>query len=166
MTRRIEHRSRSEHPAAEVYASLVDPEYLDARLRELGGPGAAVLEHTADAQGASYRIRHGVPEENLPPFVRGLMSGDLTVERAETWQRRGPGHYDGTVEAGVRGAPGWIRGTMQLADLPEGGSELVVDGATKMSVPLLGGMLEAVIAENLTWLLANETAFTLRWLAR
>lgn len=166
MTRRIEHHNRSEHAADDVYATLVDRDYLVARLRELGGPGAAVLEYSAADGAAAYRIRHGVPAANLPPIVRGFAPADLAVERSETWRRSAPGDYAGTVEAGVRGVPGWIRGTMRLFDLPGGGSELVVDGATRMNVPLLGARLEAVIADNLVWLLDQETAFTLRWMSQ
>lgn len=166
MTRRIAHRTRSAHPAAEVYAALVDPAYLESRLAELGGPGAAVLERTDDAGVVRYRIRHGIDERNLPPLVRSLVGGTLSVERTETWQPTSSGHYAGTVEAGVPGAPGWIRGGMRLDDVPDGGSELVVDGETKMNVPLLGGTIEDVIADNLVTLLDAETAFTTRWLAR
>ena len=51
MARQIDFRSPLPHPADIVYATMVDAEYLRARLQRLGGPGAALLEHQADADG-------------------------------------------------------------------------------------------------------------------
>ena len=53
---------------------------------------------------------------------------------------------------------------MRLADAPDG-SEL--RGATPTSdvrVPLIGGKIEEIVAEQVRRLLAAETAFTIRWL--
>ena len=54
---------------------------------------------------------------------------------------------------------------MRLADTAAG-SELVIRADVVVRVPLLGGKIEAVIADQVQQLLAAETAFTLEWLAR
>ncbi|MHA6792411.1 DUF2505 domain-containing protein [Pseudonocardia bannensis] len=167
MARSIDYRSTSLHPADEVYATMVDPDYLQARLERLGGPGAALLEHSADVHGARYRLRHGLDAEHLPAIVQKVLTGDIVIERSESWTRRGEGHYDGEVTVRIPGTPAAASGWMRLADLngaDAGNSELVVHADVTVKVPLIGGKIEDTIAEQVTRLLASETAFTLDYL--
>ena len=59
----------------------------------------------------------------------------------------------------VKGAPATIRGTMTLA--PAGsGSTLAVKGEAAVPIPLFGGKIEAVIAQQIGLLLATEETYT------
>jgi hypothetical protein len=166
MPRQIDYRSTSPHSADEVYATIVDPDYLRARLKQIGGPGAALLEHTADVEGARYRLRHGVDAKNMPSMVRHVMPGDhITIERTEQWTRQDSGNYLGDVQVAMPGTPAFAAGGMRLRDLPDGGSELNVKADVTVSLPLIGGKIESMVAGQLQNLLAEETAFTQQWLA-
>jgi hypothetical protein len=165
MSRQIDHRSSAPHSADEVYATMVDPDFLRARLQQIGGQGAALLEHSADLEGARYRLRHGLDPEDLPSVVRAVLPGDLTVERSERWTRQDSGSYLGDVEVRIPGAPASAAGGMRLRDLPDGGSELNVRADVTVSVPLIGGKIEGIVAEQVLKLLTAETAFTRQWLA-
>lgn len=162
----IDYRSRLQYPASDVYAVMTDPEFLRARLDRLGGPGATLLEHRADADGAHYRVRHGLDTKDLPPVVRSLLAGDIVIERSETWKPRDDGDYAGDVDVLIKGTPASAAGGMRLRDLDAGGSELQVSARTQVDVPLFGGKIEAVVAEQVQRLLAAESAFTAEWLAR
>jgi hypothetical protein len=165
MTRQIDYRSTSPHSADEVYATMVDPDYLRARLEQIGGPGAGLLEHTADVKGAHYRLRHGLDAKDLPSVVRGVLPRDLTIERSERWTRQDSGRYLGDVKVTIPGAPASAAGGMRLRDLTDGGSELQVRADVRVSVPLVGGKIEGIIGEHVQKLLAAETTFTRQWLA-
>ncbi|QYN36363.1 DUF2505 domain-containing protein [Pseudonocardia sp. DSM 110487] len=166
MSRQIDFRSVSPHPADEVYATMVDPDYLRARLERIGGPGANLLEHSADVQGARYRLRLGLDAKDLPAVVRSVLPGNLTIERNERWTRQDSGRYLGDVDVTIPGAPASATGGMRLRDLPEGGSELNVRADVRVSVPLIGGKIEGVVGEQVQRLLTAETAFTDEWLAQ
>lgn len=165
MPRRIDYRSSSEHAADDVAAVMLDEEYLRARLEQLGGPGAALLEHHLDADGGHYRLRHGVDQAALPPFVSSLVAGGLVIDRTESLRRERPGRHSGDVQVRIPGAPATAAGTLLLQDAG-GRSELVVSAEVEVKVPFLGGRIETVIAEQVQQLLAAETRFTLDWLAR
>jgi hypothetical protein len=165
MSRQIDFRSVSPHTADEVYATMVDPAYLRARLEQIGGPGAGLLEHTADVQGARYRLRLGLDAKDLPSMVRSVLPGNLTIERDERWTRQDSGRYVGDVDVTIPGAPASATGGMRLRDLPDGGSELNVRADVRVSVPLIGNKIEGVVGEQVQRLLAAETAFTEAWLA-
>ncbi|GAA0931261.1 DUF2505 domain-containing protein [Pseudonocardia zijingensis] len=165
MPRQIDFRSVSPHPADEVYATMVDPDYLRARLDRIGGPGASLLEHTADLEGARYRLRLGLDAKDLPSAVRSVLPGDITVERDERWTREDSGRYHGDVDVAIPGAPASANGGMRLRDLSDGGSELEVRLEVRVTVPLFGSKIEAVVGDQVQRLLAAETAFTQDWLS-
>lgn len=174
MPRPIRYRSVSENPAERVFETLVRRDYLEKRLVELGGKGAALLRHESSpdeppTERAEYTVRQGVDRKALPSVVQKVISGDLIIERTEIWRRTAPGSFDGTFNATVPGTPAKIGGTLRLADLADigngrPGSELVLDGTAQIPVPLVGGKIEAVIAEQVQKLVARETRFTLSWL--
>jgi hypothetical protein len=165
MPRQIDYRSSSTYPADDVAAVMLDRGYLEARLEQLGGPGAAVKEHTADAAGGRYRIRHGVDQAALPSVVSSLVTGNLVIDRTETLRREAPGRWAGEVDVRIPGTPASAAGTLRLADTASG-SELVIHADVTVKIPFLGGKIETVIADQVHALLVAETAFTLDWLAR
>ncbi|MFD1148963.1 DUF2505 domain-containing protein [Saccharothrix hoggarensis] len=162
MARRIEHRTTSRWPAGDVYAALVDETYLRDRLAALGGTDPELVAFTTTDQSTSYQLKQGVPADRLPSMARGLLGGDLVIHRAESWTGAGRA---GTVEVTLDGVPGRLDGTVTLADTASG-SELTLVGQVKVGIPLMGGKLEALIAEQVAQLLDKETEFTAEWLAR
>ena len=176
MPRPISYRSTSENPAERVFETMVRREYLEERLVHLGGKGAALLKLDVTpgeppTERAEFTVRQGVDRGDLPSVVQKVLSGDLVIERTETWRRTAEGTYDGTFRATVPGSPSKIGGTLRLADLDDigngrPGSELVVDGSTQVPIPLVGGKIEAVIAEQVRKLVEREARFTLDWLLK
>ena len=164
MARSIDYRSTFAYPAEKVFATMTDPEYLRERLRELGGPGSALLEHEATPEHARYRLRQGLAEQDLPPIVGKVVGGDLVIERIETLRRILPGSYAGDVDVRITAAPASAAGTMTLTDADEG-SEFAVNSEVTVRVPLLGSTIEGIVAEQVTRLQVAETEFTTRWLA-
>jgi hypothetical protein len=163
MPTRFEHRSTFTSPAATVYATLVDRAFLEARLAALGGKGAAILEYTGSGDEVSYRLRQGLDASKLPGAVRAILKGDLVVERTERWTLDGGAHTS-TGGATISGVPGEIKNRTRIED-GSGGSALVITAEVKVSIPLIGGKFEEVIAEHVGKLLARESEFLGKWLA-
>ncbi|HET9140602.1 DUF2505 domain-containing protein [Actinophytocola sp.] len=159
MPTRFEHRATFSAPAATVYATLTDRAFLEERLRELGGKGAELVEHTRDGDEVRLRLRQGVDAERLPGVVRSFLKGDLVVERVESWRPEG-----GTGRATISGVPGEIDSRARLTDRADG-SELVITAEVRVGIPLVGGKFEGVIAEQVGRLLAAESEFAGKWLA-
>ncbi|GAA4853208.1 DUF2505 domain-containing protein [Saccharopolyspora rosea] len=170
MARRIEHRSTSEWAAAQVYAALVDVDFLIDRLNELGGASSALVSHEETDDGVRFQVRHGVPSDELPAVARTVVGSDLTIDRSESWRQAEEGHYSGEVAAEISGAPCSITGSMWLRDLGDPDtsavSEFVVSGAVRVSLPFLGGKLEDIVADQVQKLLVAEEHFMTEWLAR
>jgi hypothetical protein len=165
MSRQVDFRSPLPHPADAVFAVMIDPDYLRARLQQIGGPGAALLEHTVTGDGARYRLRQGLDKSLLPPLVQNLVPGNLVIERTESVRRQGPGSYAGDVDVQVPGTPVTASGRSTLRDVAPG-SEFAVHADVTVNVPLLGGRIEETIVGNIGQLLTAETRFTESWLNR
>lgn len=163
MPRRFEHRAGFSAPAKTVYAALVDSGFLTERLERLGGKGATLVEHTTSADTVSFRLRQGLDAEHLPGAARAIFKGDLVVEREERWHPDGTG-YVCTGRATISGVPGEITSRARLDDRADG-SELVTTAEARVGIPLVGGKLEGVIAEQVGRLLTGEAEFAAKWLA-
>ena len=163
MPTRFEHRATFSSPAATVYATLVDRAFLEERLRVLGGKGAGIVEYSGSGDEVSYRLRQGLDAEKLPGAVRAILKGDLVVERTERWSLDGGTHV-AAGSATISGVPGDIRNRSRV-EPSGGGSALVVAAEVKVGIPLIGGKLEGVIADQVGKLLAAESEFTGKWLA-
>jgi hypothetical protein len=164
MARRIDHRTRSRWNAKTVYTTLVDPAYLNERLKVLGGKTAQLADHRVEPDGgATIKLRHGVAAESLPPAVRMILGGDLMIDRAETWRPDGSGGYAGTVSVTIASMPGELGGTQRLTDSGTG-SELVLDGSVSIPIPLVGGRIEETVVGQIASLLDSEHAFTEKWI--
>lgn len=159
MPSRFEHRTSLSAPVDTVYSTLVDEAFLTARLRDIGGKGAALLDHQTSDDGASYRLRQGVDAKHLPGAVRSILSGDLVVERTERWR----GH-ESDGKATISGVPAEIRSRSRLETRGDS-TELITKAEVKVSIPLVGGKIEKVVAEQVTKLLAAEAEYAEKWLA-
>ncbi|MCS7483044.1 DUF2505 domain-containing protein [Umezawaea endophytica] len=161
MARRIEHHTTSTWPVQDVFQALVDERYLRDRLAVLGGTDAQLVSFSSANGKTSYQLKQGVPAEHLPSVAKSLLGGDLVIHRTEVWTAAGT---TGTVEVTLNGVPGRLDGTIVLAG-DAGGSRTTLTGQVKVSIPLMGGKLEAMIAEQVSALLDKENEFTTEWLA-
>lgn len=163
MASSLEHRSTYPAPASVVYSTLVDEAFLTERLLTVGGKGASLLDHSLDGSRATFRMRQGVDAARLPAAARSILNGDLVVERAERWEPAGES-YAGTSRVRISGVPGEIQGRSRITAAGTG-SALVTTAQVKVSIPLIGGKLEKLVAEQVAKLLATEAEFAEKWLA-
>src|SRR5699024_4746940 len=163
MSSRIEYRAVFEHGIREVFGAQSDETALRERLRRLGGKHAELREHEWIPDGVRYTLLQGIGMEQLPPAVRSLREGDLVVRREQHFEAADAG-YHGHATVTVEGIPGKI--TARTGITPEGeGTVQRTTGEATVRIPLVGGKLESVIAEQVTKLLRKEAEFVTRWLA-
>ncbi|MEV7549052.1 DUF2505 domain-containing protein [Amycolatopsis sp. NPDC089917] len=163
MASRIEHRSAFSADLATTFDAVAGEPALRARLEQIGGDDAELLEYAPAEDGVRYKLRQGISSDKLPSAVRTLHRGDLIVEREQTWKTSGTG-YAGTATASVSGVPGEITAKTSLTGEGER-TTLVNSGEVKVRIPFVGGKLESVIAEQVTRLLEREAEFVAKWLA-
>ncbi len=163
MSSRLEHRSTYPAPVDVVYSTLVDEAFLTERLQAIGGKGAALLSHRREGDRAAFTLRQGVDGDRLPSAVRSILKGDLVVEREERWKAEDSaegGGYMAISKVSIAGVPAEIRSRSRLVE-----AGLTVQAEVRVNIPLIGGKLEKVVAEQVEKLLAAEAEFAEKWLA-
>ncbi|ANN20984.1 hypothetical protein SD37_38960 [Amycolatopsis orientalis] len=163
MASRIEHRTTFSADLASAWDAVASEAALRARLEQIGGDDAELLEYVPAEDGVRYKLRQGISSDKLPSAVRTLHRGDLVVEREQIWRAGGAG-YTGGATASVHGVPGEITAKTSLTGDGEQ-TTLVNSGEVKVRIPFVGGKLENVIAEQVVKLLEREAEFVAKWLA-
>lgn len=150
----------------QVMTAFSDEQYWLARLAEVG-VGQSTLDSLEESGDGSVTIASTLvlPREFLPAVATQFLSGDMQIQRRETWNPVTGGSSTGTVGCTIVGAPATMRGSLTLAPRSPG-ARLDLHATVEVRIPLVGGKLESFIGSQLTNLLIEEQRFTTTWLAR
>jgi hypothetical protein len=134
----------------------------------------AFREQVCDAQGALRRTVTVSPEgggmqvvidsvqasQGIPGFARKFVGDEIQLVQTEQWTDM----ENGRVDVVIPGKPGQMTGTMTLRE--SGGTTTeTVDMQIKVSIPLVGGKIESLIADLLRKALKAENTVGRRYLA-
>jgi hypothetical protein len=145
-----------------VYAMLADPAYRKAvgdyqRVTDF----ACDIEPSGGSTGGGMRVRleqaHGT--ERIPSFAQRLVGGEIRFVQDETWSSQSAAD----IRVTVPGKPGDMTGTTTLT---QSGDDVVqrIDLSVKVSIPLVGGKVEDLIAGFLGKAFDAENKVGVKWL--
>lgn len=155
----FDEQHRFDQPAAILLRLFTDRDYFERKWRELGFTDIEVLEHKADA--AQFRIKVRYATRNtvpLPEFARKFVPGVVMVTQTDSWDRK---RMTGRIETEIKGAPIKVACEMALKDDAQGAvNRLRWD--IGCGIPLLGGRIEKLAAEDVRAKSADDLAITRR----
>jgi len=143
----------------QVYAMLVTREFREAVCdyqRVLGR--TVTVNQAGETASVSIDQEHGTGR--LPGFAKKIVGDRIRIVQSEVWT----GGAHGNITVTVPGKPGDMTGTATLVG-EDGGVTEKVDMAVKVSLPLIGGKVEGLIADMLTKALRAEHHVGQEWLA-
>jgi Protein of unknown function (DUF2505) len=149
----------------QVHRAFIDEQYWLARLAD-ATVGTTFLDsiQLGDDGGVAVTSTLVLPREFLPAIATQFHSGDMRIERRETWAPVVADRATGTVDCAIVGAPATMTGKAGLS--PSGaGARMDLHAKVEVKIPLVGGKLETFIGSQLTNLLIEEQRFTTAWLA-
>lgn len=156
---RFQHTSHYDAAPEQVREMLTDPAFREKVCARIKSP-----THTVSVAGDENQLVVTVDQtqrvRKIPPFAAKLIGETVQILQVERWSS--PLAAD--LELTIPGKPGQLRGLIAL-DLAGGGTDHRVDGELKVSVPLVGGKLEKLIADLLTMFLKAEHKVGQAWLA-
>jgi hypothetical protein len=98
--------------------------------------------------------------QGIPGFARKFVGDEIQLVQTEQWTDM----ENGRVDVVIPGKPGQMTGTMTLRE--SGGTTTeTVDMQIKVSIPLVGGKIESLIADLLRKALKAENTVGRRYLA-
>lgn len=146
-------------PPAEVYAMLSDPAFREA-VCEAGDSVRHDVSITPDGEGMRVAVDQVQPAAGIPSFARKIVGDEIDVQQREQWSSP----TDATLEVSIPGKPGHLTGSITLRERGAGTVE-TVDADIKVSIPMVGGKLEKLIADLLGSALRSEHRVGRSWLA-
>ena len=149
-----------EAPLTEVGRMLMDPAF-----REQVCDAQGVLRRTVtvgpDGGGMKVVIDQVQAAQGIPGFARKFVGDEINLIQTEQWSDI----ETGAVEVVIPGKPGQMRGTIRIRE--SGGTTTeTVAMEIKVSIPLVGGKIESLIADLLRKALKAENAVGRDYLAR
>ncbi len=143
----------------EVHAMLADPAFRE-KVCEKGHAIEHDVAVTGEGEDLTVVIGQTLPADNIPSFAKKVVGDRIRIVQTETWS----GSQEAGLDVAMPGKPGQVTGSIQLAS-NGGGTTETVTGDVKVSVPLVGGKLEKLIADLLGSALRNEQRVGRAWLA-
>ncbi len=144
-------------------AMMLDSEYVAAKYVALGDRSTQLqtLEETGD--GWTFKVDREV-DANLPDIAKKVLGDSNRLIQTEVWRASGDG-YAADVVIDSPGKPVKITGTMSITPTGPDTSTWAVDFTIKASVPLVGGKIETIVADEAQGNLVKEYEFNKGWLA-
>lgn len=143
----------------QVHEMLADPAF-----REKVCDYQRVLRRTVtiERQGVGMTVLIDQVQETkgVPGFAKKVVGDETNIVQSETWATK----QRGDVHVAIPGKPGEMKGTASLAEDSAGTTETVALDV-KVSIPIVGGKLEGLIADMLSKALRAEHKVGRDWLA-
>lgn len=132
-------------PPAVVMKMFTDPAYFERKYQALEVSDYAVIRHAAGENfSLQYRFR-AAGDTRVPDFAKKLVGDAIRVTQTDAWQ---VSRYVGQIDIEITGAPASVHADMRLEGAGAKASVLTLDWTIRCGIPLLGGKVEKLIAED------------------
>ncbi len=156
MSKRMTHELTYDAPVDRVAAMLADPAFREEVTLAQGA-----VRHEVSSDDGHVVIDQVRPARGLPSFVTKLVGDEINIRQEERWTSE----TEGDIEVRVPGKPAEMSGKVRLIAEGDGTREHVeLDIAVK--IPLVGGKLEAFLADLMVKALKVENRVGREYLAR
>ena len=123
-----------------------DRAFFERKYREQGAWDVEVLEHHRDERSFRIKCRFQMKSDApIPDFAKKFVSDSISMVQQDSWDIP---TLTGRIETELKGMP--VRISADMALKPEGaGCVNHLKWTVGCSIPLIGGKLEKIIAEDL-----------------
>ncbi len=138
-----------------VAAMLDDPAFREAVLeRQRVKRGSVAID------GDVARIEQVRSADDIPSFAKKFVGDEIVIDQHETWEGD-----SADVHVAIPGKPGEAVGTLVLVESGDTTTE-TVELDVSVKIPLVGGKIEAMIADMIGHALDVEHQVGVEWLSR
>jgi len=157
---KLSHDLTYEASLTEVGHMLMDPAFRE-QVCDAQGAVRRTVSIGPKAAGMEVVVDQVQPAEGIPGFARKFVGDEINLVQTEQWSDI----ETGDVTVVIPGKPGQMRGTILIRE--SGGTTTeTVEMEIKVSIPLVGGKIESLIADLLRKALKAENAVGRDYLSR
>jgi Protein of unknown function (DUF2505) len=160
MATTMTHRLEYDAPLADVAAMLADPAFRE-EVCTYQKVVRSTVEIDVDGETRTVVVDQVQPANGIPNFAKKFVGDEINIVQREEWSA--PDAAD--LRVTIPGKPGEMSGTITLEE--SGGTTTeTVDVRIKVSIPLVGGKIEDLIAGLLRKALVAENKVGRDYLSR
>ena len=156
---KIRHQLKYDASSAEVYAMFADPAFRE-KVCQAQKANSCTVRIEPDGGHMSVVIDQKRPSGGIPSFARKIVGDEIQLVQSEHWSDSA----NAALKVVIPGKPGQLNGTITVTGNESGAVE-TIDGDLVVSIPLLSGKLERLIAGLLDEALRVEEKVAQAWLA-
>jgi len=160
MSKRLTHDLTYDAPMADVAEMLADPSFRE-EVCEFQGVRRAMVSIDADDNGMEVTIDQVQAAQGIPSFAKKFVGDEINIVQQESWNFPD----EGKITVTIPGKPGEMTGTARLSE-SGGVTTETVEMTVKVSIPLVGGRIEGLIADLLLKALKAENKVGRDYLSR
>jgi hypothetical protein len=142
----------------DVYAMVADPAYRKA-VGDYQRVTYFSCDITPSGSGMQVRLEQAHSADRIPSFAQRLVGSEIRFVQEESWSSRS----GADIHVTIPGKPGDMTGSTSLT---RSGDDVVqrIDLDVKVSIPLVGGKVEDLIAGFVTKAFDAENKVGVKWL--
>lgn len=135
------------YPSTRAVELMTDPTFL-AELMAAAGSLRPIVDVTRSGDVTSVAIQREF-EGQWPSLVAPLIGETLVITEVRTWHSpTDTGEISGTLEMHVKGQPVSMNGSIRVSPTATGCTARI-NGEVRARLPLIGGMVENIVLEQL-----------------
>lgn len=145
-------------PAESLFRFFTDPDFFVRKYVEQGATNVHVTHAGITGSRSTITVSRDVPVEvPVPSFARSLVPSHITLVQTDAWDTA---TRTGSLLIEFKGMPVRVNCNITLRDTADGAVE-ELDFDIRVNVPLLGGKLEALLAQDLRLKFQRDTEVSL-----
>ena len=149
------------HDIEQVYKTITNPKFLEARAMELGSLEANSESQEIESNNQVTLIRKR--KINVPSVLKAILKSVQTARTNELWSQNGD-QYSCQNSTDIDGAPLKISGHIQLLPSVDG-CTFKAEFETDANIPFIGKKLEKYAAKTVAKEIELECEYTAKYLA-
>ncbi|MBL6752116.1 MAG: DUF2505 domain-containing protein [Nevskia sp.] len=158
----FEDRQRFAASRKQLLGAICDPAFLQRKLALQGAWGIEFLAHETGGGRSLLKCRYHRPADaRIPAFARKFVAERVEVTQCEEWNLKSGA---GVLHVEVRNLPLRIGARMRLQP-DDGGCANVLSWSLHCPIPLIGGKLEKLAADEMRVKFAQDSEVARRLLA-
>lgn len=141
-----------------VLSKFITAEFLQAKYEGQGATNIRLLDQSREGDTTRYTFTRDVPVQvKVPAFARSMVPKTITLIQTDSWNTT---TRSGRLDIEFKGMPVKLSCDMLLEDEPSG-THHTLDFDIHVNVPLIGGKLEKLLAEDLQLKFQHDTKISL-----
>lgn len=136
---------------------VCDPAFREAVCTRQGSL-TQTIEIAAEGTGAQITVNQVLPADGVPSFAQKFVGDQIQLVRTEEWVTP----TQANIDIAIPGKPGQLQGTLILTEAG-GQTTQTLDSELTVSIPFIGGKLEAMVADLFKSALNAEAAVAKTW---